>query len=181
RSAPSAVPLARDLPLRGSSVLKPRNDKGSHSGGRGSCRAGIARGSAGASPSQPFGRSRTTAPGDSGFDRSTNSTNVSDECPIGLSTGGFRPGGGGPKSTREHEEDQFMTEIPREVAYLVCFVLIEAAMIDGRCLRVPNWLTVHFLAGGWIYAYVSGGGSLLLWSIAGAAVGLLSLLPLYAI
>jgi prepilin peptidase CpaA len=74
-----------------------------------------------------------------------------------------------------------MTEIPREVAYLVCFVLIEAAIIDGRSLRVPNWLTVHFLFGGWIYAYSSGGGSLLLWSIAGAAVGLLSLLPLYAI
>jgi prepilin peptidase CpaA len=74
-----------------------------------------------------------------------------------------------------------MTEIPREVAYLVSFVLIEAAIIDGRSLRVPNWLTAHFLLGGWIYAYLTGGGSLLLWSIAGAAVGLVSLLPLYAI
>ena len=74
-----------------------------------------------------------------------------------------------------------MTEIPREVAYLVSFVLIEAAIIDGRSLRVPNWLTVHFLLGGCIYAYFTGGGSLLLWSIAGAALGLLSLLPLYAI
>ena len=74
-----------------------------------------------------------------------------------------------------------MTEIPRGVAYLVCFVLIEAAVIDGRSLRVPNWLTAHFLLGGWVYAYVTGGGHLLLWSIAGAAVGLISLLPLYAI
>lgn len=74
-----------------------------------------------------------------------------------------------------------MTEIPREVAYLVSFVLIEAALIDGRCLRVPNWLTAHFVLGGWSYAYWIGGGSLLLWSVAGAAVGLLSLLPLYAI
>ena len=74
-----------------------------------------------------------------------------------------------------------MTEIPREVAYLVSFVLIEAAIIDGRWLRVPNWLTAHFLLGGWAYAYVSGGSHLLLWSIAGAAVGLISLLPLYAI
>src|SRR5947208_12878162 len=74
-----------------------------------------------------------------------------------------------------------MTEIPREVAYLVSLVLIEAAIIDGRTLRVPNWLTVHFLLGGWLYASWSGGGPLLLWSIAGAAVGLLTLLPLYAI
>ncbi|SRR5579883_595336 len=74
-----------------------------------------------------------------------------------------------------------MTEIPREVAYLVCFVLVEAAIIDGRALRVPNWLTVHFLLGGWAYAYHAGGSSLLLWSLGGAVVGLLSLLPLYAI
>ena len=55
-----------------------------------------------------------------------------------------------------------MTEIPREVAYLVSFVLVEAAFIDGRSLRVPNWLTLHFLLGGWVYAYWSGGGPLLL-------------------
>jgi prepilin peptidase CpaA len=75
----------------------------------------------------------------------------------------------------------FMTEIPREVAYLVSFVLVEAAVIDGRSLRVPNWLTLHFAFCGWAYAYWSGGASLLAWSVAGAAVGLASLLPLYAI
>jgi prepilin peptidase CpaA len=74
-----------------------------------------------------------------------------------------------------------MAEIPREVAYLVSIVLIEAAIIDGRSLRVPNWLTFHFLLAGWIYAYWSGGGGLLLWSMAGALVGLMSLLPLYSI
>jgi prepilin peptidase CpaA len=74
-----------------------------------------------------------------------------------------------------------MTEIPREVAYLVSLVLIEAALIDGRFLRVPNWLTFHFVAGGWAYAYWTGGASLLGWSLAGAAVGLLCLLPLYSI
>jgi prepilin peptidase CpaA len=74
-----------------------------------------------------------------------------------------------------------MTEIPREVAYLVTFILIEAALIDGRALRVPNWLTYHFVLGGFIYAYWSGSGSHLLWSLAGAAVGLMTLLPLYAI
>ena len=74
-----------------------------------------------------------------------------------------------------------MAEIPREVAYLVSFVLIEAAFIDGRWLRVPNWLTYHFVMGGWIYAYASGGSSHLLWSLEGALVGLMTLLPLYAI
>jgi prepilin peptidase CpaA len=74
-----------------------------------------------------------------------------------------------------------MTEIPREVAYLVSFVLIEAAVIDGRSLRVPNWLTFHFLLGGWLYAYWCGGSTLLLWSLSGSVLGLLTLLPLYAI
>jgi prepilin peptidase CpaA len=74
-----------------------------------------------------------------------------------------------------------MTEIPREVAYLVSFVLVEAAIIDGRSLRVPNWLTLHFALGGWAYAYWIGGAHLLGWSLAGAAVGLACLMPLYAI
>ncbi len=74
-----------------------------------------------------------------------------------------------------------MTEIPREVAYLVSIVLVEAAVIDGRSLRVPNWLTLHFAVGGWAYAYWAGGAPLLGWSLIGSAVGLASLLPLYAI
>ena len=74
-----------------------------------------------------------------------------------------------------------MEQIPREVAWLVSFVLIEAAIIDGRSLRVPNLLTYNFLAGGLIFALWKGGSSLLLMSAAGAAVGLLTLLPLYAI
>jgi prepilin peptidase CpaA len=74
-----------------------------------------------------------------------------------------------------------MAEIPREVVYVVSFVLIEAAIIDGRALRVPNWLTYHFLLGGLIYAYCAGPEGHLLWSLAGAAVGLMALLPLYAI
>src|SRR5262249_18720283 len=41
--------------------------------------------------------------------------------------------------------------------------------------------TVHFVIGGWLYAYWVGGSSVLVWSIAGSAVGLASLLPLYAI
>jgi prepilin peptidase CpaA len=74
-----------------------------------------------------------------------------------------------------------MAPVPREVVWLVSFVLIEAAIIDGRSLRVPNWLTYHFLIGGMIFAFARGGSSQLLCSLAGALVGLISLLPLYAI
>ena len=74
-----------------------------------------------------------------------------------------------------------MEHVPREVVWLVSFILIEAAVIDGRSLRVPNWLTFHFLAGGLIFAFWKGGSALLLTSMAGAAVGLMTLLPLYSI
>jgi prepilin peptidase CpaA len=74
-----------------------------------------------------------------------------------------------------------MEQVPREVVWLVSFVLVEAAIIDGRSLRVPNLLTYNFLAGGLIFAFWKGGSTLLLMSIGGAAVGLLTLLPLYAI
>jgi prepilin peptidase CpaA len=89
------------------------------------------------------------------------------------------PGSGAAAPLRREEPS--MTEIPREVAYLVSFVLVEAAVIDGRSLRVPNWLTLHFAFGGWAYAYWYGGAPLLGWSLAGAAVGLACLMPLYAI
>ena len=74
-----------------------------------------------------------------------------------------------------------MTEIPLAVAWLVTIVLIEAAIIDGRQLRVPNWLTFHFAAAGLLYAAWVGGRAGLIWSLEGAGVGLLTLLPLYAI
>jgi prepilin peptidase CpaA len=64
---------------------------------------------------------------------------------------------------------------------MVSLVLIEAAFIDGRSLRVPNWLNFHFLIAALIFAYWRGGSALLLTSLAGAAVGLLTLLPLYSI
>jgi prepilin peptidase CpaA len=72
-------------------------------------------------------------------------------------------------------------EVSREVAWLVSFVLVEAALIDGKCLRVPNWLTFHFFLGGVAFAFWKGGSQALLWSLGGACVGLLALLPLYAI
>jgi len=74
-----------------------------------------------------------------------------------------------------------MQQIPREVAWLVSFVLVEAAVIDGRSLRVPNWLTFHFLIAGLICAYLRGGSALMLTSLAGAGLGLMTLLPLYSI
>ncbi len=74
-----------------------------------------------------------------------------------------------------------MTEVPPAVIWLVSAVLVEAAVIDGRQLRVPNWLTFHFVVGGLVYACWTGGCEALLVSLAGTGVGLLSLLPLYAI
>jgi prepilin peptidase CpaA len=74
-----------------------------------------------------------------------------------------------------------MDHVPREVAWLVTFVLVEAAVIDGRSLRVPNWLTFHFLIAGLVFSFWKGGSALLLSSMAGASIGLLTLLPLYAI
>jgi prepilin peptidase CpaA len=74
-----------------------------------------------------------------------------------------------------------MQPIPREVVWLVSFVLVEAAIIDGRTLRVPNWLTYHFFFGGLVFAFMRGGSPFLLSSLEGACVGLISLLPLYAI
>jgi prepilin peptidase CpaA len=74
-----------------------------------------------------------------------------------------------------------MMQVPAAVVWMVSAVLIEAAIIDGRQLRVPNWLTFHLVAGGLAYAGFAGGSEPLLWSLAGAAVGLVCLLPLYAI
>jgi prepilin peptidase CpaA len=78
-------------------------------------------------------------------------------------------------------EESMMTEVSPALAWLISAVLVEAAVIDGRQLRVPNWLTINFVAGGLIFALVTGGPWALLWSLAGAGVGLISLLPLYAI
>ncbi|MBY0397285.1 MAG: A24 family peptidase [Thermoleophilia bacterium] len=74
-----------------------------------------------------------------------------------------------------------MPEVPREVIWLVTVVLIEAAVIDGKQLRVPNWLTVHFVAGGLAYWAWAAQWAGFAWALQGAAVGLALLLPLYAI
>lgn len=70
---------------------------------------------------------------------------------------------------------------------LVSGVLIAAAVIDGRQLRVPNWITFPLVISGWIFSAVyCGVTGLGFWSglgcsLLGTAAGLGLLLPLYAI
>jgi prepilin peptidase CpaA len=71
--------------------------------------------------------------------------------------------------------------------WLVTVVLIVAAWIDGRQLKVPNWLTFPMIISGWLYSIAAfywaglpwweGLG----WSLLGTAIGLALLLPAYAI
>jgi prepilin peptidase CpaA len=71
--------------------------------------------------------------------------------------------------------------------WLVSAVLVWAAVIDGRQLKVPNWLTFPLVISGWVYSAVAygligeGWYAGLGWSFAGTAVGLGLLLPAYAI
>jgi prepilin peptidase CpaA len=74
-----------------------------------------------------------------------------------------------------------MAHVTREVVWLVSIILVEAAVIDGWKLKVPNWLTFHFVFGGLAYAAWAGGWQGLLFAVEGAGLGLALLLPLYAI
>ena len=65
--------------------------------------------------------------------------------------------------------------------WLVSVVLVVAAVIDGWKLKVPNWITFPFVISGWIYSTACFGWEGLGWSVAGTAVGLVLLLPAYAI
>ena len=65
--------------------------------------------------------------------------------------------------------------------WLVSVVLVVAAVIDGWKLKVPNWLTFPMVIGGWVYSTACFGWPGLGWSLVGTAVGLLLLLPAYAI
>ena len=65
--------------------------------------------------------------------------------------------------------------------WLVTAVLIEAAIIDGLKLKVPNWLTYHLAAGGLAFAAYTGGTPGLLWALGGLALGLALLMPLHMI
>lgn len=63
----------------------------------------------------------------------------------------------------------------------VCLVLIVAAYIDGKELRVPNWITFPMVLTGLIYnSWMSGWDGLGV-GLVGMVVGLATLLPLYAV
>lgn len=62
--------------------------------------------------------------------------------------------------------------------WFVSVVLIVAAVIDGKILKVPNWLTFPFILSGLVYWTVAGGMSGLGYSFAGAFVGMMLLLVL---
>lgn len=63
----------------------------------------------------------------------------------------------------------------------VCLVLIVAAYIDGRQLRVPNWITFPMVLSGIAYhawcSGLEGTGQ----ALVGMCVGLICLLPLYSV
>jgi len=65
--------------------------------------------------------------------------------------------------------------------WLVSVLLVVAAVIDGWKLKVPNWLTFPMVIGGWVYSTAAHGWEGLLWSLVGTGVGLVLLLPAYAI
>lgn len=64
---------------------------------------------------------------------------------------------------------------------LVCITLIYAAWIDGKELRVPNWITFPMVLTGIAYNVWAGGLPGLGDSLLGMTVGLLCLLPLYSV
>ncbi len=65
--------------------------------------------------------------------------------------------------------------------WMLSSILVLAAVIDGRQLRVPNWLTFPLILSGWIYHLTGGGLEGLVASLLGTAAGLALLLPAYAI
>lgn len=73
------------------------------------------------------------------------------------------------------------------VYWAVSIFAVVAAYIDGKELRVPNKLTFPMIVAGWVYSMIyfawTGQGWYvgLGWSLAGTAVGVMTLLPAYAI
>ncbi|MBD3675531.1 MAG: prepilin peptidase [Planctomycetaceae bacterium] len=64
---------------------------------------------------------------------------------------------------------------------IVAITLIWAAWIDGRELRVPNWITFPMVLTGLLYNTIDGGVSGLGMGLLGMVTGLLCLLPLYSV
>jgi prepilin peptidase CpaA len=74
-----------------------------------------------------------------------------------------------------------MPEVSPGVIWFVSAMLIWAAVVDGLKLKVPNWMTYPMIAAGLGYWTGAAGSAGFLASLNGAMVGLLLLLPLYAI
>ena len=64
---------------------------------------------------------------------------------------------------------------------VVCLVLVVAAYIDGKELRVPNWITFPFVISGLLFSTWTGGWGGLGDGLLGMVVGLACLLPLYSV
>ena len=65
--------------------------------------------------------------------------------------------------------------------WLVTITLVVAAYIDGKQLKVPNWITFPMIASGWVFNTAVLGWEGLGFSLLGTVVGLGLLLPAYAI
>ncbi len=65
--------------------------------------------------------------------------------------------------------------------WLLSAALVVAAVIDGWKLKVPNWITFPLVISGWLYSAIAFGWEGLGWSLLGTLVGLMLLLPAYAI
>jgi len=62
--------------------------------------------------------------------------------------------------------------------WFVTIVLIVAAVIDGKILKVPNWLTFPFIVCGWLHWTLEAGIGGRGWSLWGTFVGMMLLLVL---
>jgi prepilin peptidase CpaA len=65
--------------------------------------------------------------------------------------------------------------------WLVTITLVVAAIIDGKQLKVPNWITFPMIVSGWVFNTTVLGWEGLGLSLVGTVVGLALLLPAYAI
>ncbi len=63
----------------------------------------------------------------------------------------------------------------------VSAILILAAWIDGKELKVPNWITFPMILSGLVYSTCVGGLAGMGAGLLGMCVGLLTLMPLYAV
>jgi len=81
-----------------------------------------------------------------------------------------------------HDLNDFVTAVVRHwPIWVVTITLIVAAYIDGKQLKVPNWITYPMIVSGWVYSAAFFGWEGLGWSLLGTVVGLALLLPPYAI